>query len=105
MAPHLYAGPVEWAANIHLAVSIPNVLMAETIETPFHNALIKGSIRVENGYIPAPEAPGLGIEIDEELARRHPYTGKGLHLQMQEDAIDYAGPNLFEGGAPVGKSV
>ncbi|MGB1234245.1 MAG: mandelate racemase/muconate lactonizing enzyme family protein, partial [Planktomarina sp.] len=42
MAPHLYAGPVEWAANIHLAVSIPNLLMAETIETPFHDALVGG---------------------------------------------------------------
>jgi galactonate dehydratase len=36
MAPHLYAGPVEWAANIHLAAAIPNLLMAETIETAFH---------------------------------------------------------------------
>ncbi|MEJ6611373.1 MAG: mandelate racemase/muconate lactonizing enzyme family protein, partial [Paracoccaceae bacterium] len=34
LAPHLYAGPVEWAANIQLAVSTPNLLMAETIETP-----------------------------------------------------------------------
>lgn len=105
VAPHLYAGPVEWAANIHLAVSIPNVLMAETIETPFHDALIKGAIRVEGGHVAAPEAPGLGIEVDEALARANPYTGTGLHLQMQESPIDYAGPNLFEGGAPVGKSI
>ncbi|HMO70749.1 MAG TPA: mandelate racemase/muconate lactonizing enzyme family protein, partial [Paracoccaceae bacterium] len=33
MAPHLYAGPVEWAANIHLATAIPNLLIAETIQT------------------------------------------------------------------------
>ena len=104
IAPHLYAGPIEWAANIQLAVSIPNILMAETIETPYHDALIKGSIRVVDGHVPAPEAPGLGIEVDEELARAHPWKGDGLHLQMQEDPIDYAGPNLFEGGAPVGKS-
>lgn len=100
MAPHLYAGPVEWAANIHLGVSIPNLLMAETIETPFHDQLIKGSIQVENGFIPAPTAPGLGIEVDEELARAHPYTGDGLHLQMQEEPCDYVNGNSFEGGAP-----
>ena len=105
MAPHLYAGPIEWAANIHLAVSIPNILMAETIETPFHDALIKRTIQVENGHVQAPEAPGLGIEVDEALARAHPWTGSDLHLQMQEDAIDHSGPNLFEGGAPVGKSL
>jgi len=100
MAPHLYAGPVEWAANIQFAVSIPNLLMAETIETPFHDALIKGSIRVEDGFIPAPTAAGLGIEVDEELARAHPYTGTGLHLEMQEAPCDYVNGNNFEGGAP-----
>ncbi len=101
MAPHLYAGPVEWAANIHLSVSIPNLLIAETIETEFHAALIKGAIAVEDGYVPAPQAPGLGIEIDEALARAHPYRGDGLHLQMQEAPCDYRHGNLFEGGAPV----
>ncbi len=103
MAPHLYAGPVEWAANIQFSVSIPNLLIAETIETPFHDALIRGTIRVEDGHITAPTAPGLGIEVDEALARAHPYTGTGLHLQMQEDPPRYDGVQLFEGGAP-GKS-
>ena len=100
MAPHLYAGPVEWAANIQLAVSIPNILMAETIETPFHDQLIKGSIRVEDGFVPAPTAPGLGIEVDEDLARANPYLGNDLHLQMQEAPCDYVNGNAFEGGAP-----
>ena len=100
MAPHLYAGPVEWAANIHFATSIPNILIAETIETDFHKALIKNAISVENGYISAPNAPGLGIDVDEDLARAHPFTGDGLHLEMQEDAISYSAPNIFEGGAP-----
>ena len=100
MAPHLYAGPVEWAANIHFAVSIPNLLMAETIETPFHDQLIKGSIRVQYGYIHAPTAPGLGIDVDEELARAHPYTGDDLHLEMREEPCDYVNGNNFEGGAP-----
>ncbi|NCQ25410.1 MAG: isomerase [Rhodobacteraceae bacterium CG17_big_fil_post_rev_8_21_14_2_50_63_15] len=101
LAPHLYAGPIEWAANIHLAASIPNILMAETIDTPFHDALIKGTIRVENGFVTPPEAPGLGIEVDEALARAHPYTGDGLHLQMQEAPCDYVNGNSFAGGAPV----
>lgn len=100
MAPHLYAGPVEWAANVHLAASIPNILMAETIETPFHGDLIGGTIKVENGYIVPPKEPGLGINFDEALAKAHPYTDDGLHLQMQEDPISYHGVNIFEGGAP-----
>ncbi|MEM6304669.1 MAG: mandelate racemase/muconate lactonizing enzyme family protein [Pseudomonadota bacterium] len=100
MAPHLYAGPVEWAANIQLAASIPNILMAETIDTPFHDALIKGSIRVEDGFIPVPTAPGLGIEVDETLARAHPLNSDHLHLEMREEPCDYANGNAFEGGAP-----
>ena len=75
--------------------------MAETIETPFHDALIKSSIKIEGGYIPVPTAPGLGIDFDEGLARTHPYTGDGLHLEMHEDPIGYHGTNTFAGGAPV----
>ena len=101
MAPHLYAGPIEWAANVQLAAAIPNILMAETIETPFHDQLIKGTIKVEDGSIPVPTAAGLGIDVDEDLARAHPYAGDGLHLQMQEDPISYHGVNVFAGGAPV----
>ena len=103
MAPHLYAGPIEWAANLQLAASIPNLLMCETIETPFHDALIKGSIRVEDGFVTPSGAPGLGIEVDEDLARAHPYTGTGLHLEMQEAPCDYVNGNAFEGGAPAPK--
>lgn len=103
MAPHLYAGPIEWAANLQLAASIPNLLMCETIETPFHDALIKGSIRVEDGFVTLSDAPGLGIEVDEALARAHPYTGTGLHLEMQEAPCDYVNGNSFEGGAPAPK--
>ena len=40
---------------------------------------------------------------DEALARAHPYTGTGLHLEMQEDPCSYTGDNAFEGGAPATK--
>jgi len=105
IAPHLYCGPVEWAANIHLSVSIPNLLMAETIQTggEFHLALIKNTITWEDGFIHAPTAPGLGIDFDENLARAHPFTGTGLHLEMQEAPCDYVNENHFVGGAPVKK--
>ena len=100
MAPHLYAGPIEWAANIQLAASIPNQLLLESIETPFHHNLIKGRITVENGFVPAPTAPGLGIEVDEDLARAHPYVGSNLHLEMRDEPCDYQNGNAFQGGAP-----
>jgi L-alanine-DL-glutamate epimerase-like enolase superfamily enzyme len=89
LAPHLYAGPIEWAANLQLGVSIPNLLIAETIETSFHQQLIRNTIQVEGGFVRAPKAPGLGIDVDEELARAHPYEGENLHLQMQDEPCDY----------------
>ena len=91
IAPHLYAGPVEWAANIQLATSIPNLLIAETILTggEFHLKLIKNSIQWENGFILSPNAPGLGIEFDEQLANDNKYSGDKLHLEMQEAPCNY----------------
>ena len=102
IAPHLYAGPVEWAANIQIAANIPNLLLVETILTggEFHLKLIKNSIKWEDGFINAPSTPGLGIEFDEKIALSHPYKGNRLHLEMTEEGCDYQKDNKFLGGAP-----
>ncbi len=102
VAPHLYAGPVEWAANIQLAATLPNLLLVETIEAggDFHLDLIHNSISWEDGYIFPPDEPGLGIEFNEELARAHIYSGDRLHLEMQEDPCNYTDGNAFLGGVP-----
>lgn len=84
MAPHLYAGPIEALANIHLGLSIPNFLVAEMIETMggFHGALLSDPIKIINGRIQAPTKPGLGADLNEDLARANPYAGGKLHLEM-----------------------
>jgi L-alanine-DL-glutamate epimerase-like enolase superfamily enzyme len=101
VAPHLYAGPVEWAANVHLATTLPNLSMVETIGTGggFHAELICGSIRWEDGFILPPEGPGLGIEVNEALLFTHAYDGDRLHLEMQEAPCDWRHGNAFRGGA------
>ena len=38
-------------------------------------------IRWEDGHVIPPTAPGLGVELDEEVALRHPYDGDELHLE------------------------
>ncbi len=82
IAPHLYCGPVVGAANIQLSACSPNFLILESIERwdGFHAKLLKTPIRWEDGYVIPPEAPGLGVELDEDFARAHPYTGRALHL-------------------------
>ena len=84
IAPHLYAGPVEGAANIHYAASLPNFLILESIEEwgGFHAELLKKPILWQDGYVIPPTEPGLGIELNEEVAEAHPYTGTSLHLEM-----------------------
>ena len=100
IAPHLYAGPLEWAANIQLAAALPNALMVESISTEgsFHEDLIRTPIRVENGHITPPTAPGMGVELNEDVARANPYEGHRLHLEMQGTPHDYSQENWFEGG-------
>ncbi len=89
IAPHLYCGPIEGAANIQISTCSPNFLIQESILTwgGFHAEILKQPIRWEDGYILPPEGPGLGVELDEEVAAAHPYTGKALHLDMADEAV------------------
>jgi 2-dehydro-3-deoxyphosphogalactonate aldolase len=86
LAPHLYAGPIEAAANLHVDLSIPNFLIQESIGKMgnFHAKLLKKPLPWENGYFLPTVDPGLGVELNEEVAAAHPYTGKGLHLEMHQ---------------------
>ena len=86
IAPHLYCGPIEGAANIQLAACSPNFLILESIQTwgGFHSQILKAPIVWEDGYVIPPTAPGLGVELDEEVAAKHPYAGKELHLEMHD---------------------
>ncbi len=90
IAPHLYCGPVEGAANIQVAASIPNFLILESIETwgGFHAKLLKKPIRWEEGYVIPSKEPGLGIELDEKVAAAHPYKGNALHLDMRMTPVN-----------------
>jgi 2-dehydro-3-deoxyphosphogalactonate aldolase len=89
IAPHLYCGPVEGAANVHFSATLPNFLILESIQTwgGFHAELLKTPIRWEDGYVIPPDEPGLGIELDEAVAESHPYTGTRLHLEMTNTPI------------------
>ena len=87
IAPHLYCGPVEGAANVQLATCTPNFLILESIETwgGFHAEILQSPMRWEDGYVIPPTEPGIGIELNEDVARANPYTGSALHLEMSEE--------------------
>ncbi len=77
IAPHLYTGPIEGAANIQIDTCSPNFLIQESIEMwgGFHADILREPIRWEKGYIIPPTGPGLGVELNEAVAARHPYIG------------------------------
>jgi len=89
IAPHLYCGPIEAAANIQLDTCSPNFLIQESIETfgGFHAEILKEPIKWEDGHIIPPTKPGLGVELNEEVASNNPYIGTRLFPEMVDRPI------------------
>ena len=89
IAPHLYCGPIEGAANAQISACSPNFLILESIQTwgGFHAEILKKPMCWEDGYVIPPEEPGLGVELDEAVAAAHPYSGDRLHLEMHEEPL------------------
>lgn len=81
LMPHNPLGPVCTAATIHLAAAVPNFAWLEARVTPTENlyygesgandadALFPVQPRIDGTMFPVPTAPGLGVEIDEDMAR------------------------------------
>ena len=89
IAPHLYCGPVEGAANVQLATCTPNFLILESIETwgGFHSDILIKPMLWEDGYVIPSGEPGLGVELNVAVAEANPYEGQALHLEMREEVI------------------
>ena len=82
IAPHLYCGPLVGAANIQVSATCPNFLILESIRKwdGFYADILTTPIEWEDGYVIVPDRPGLGVELNEDLARAHPWEGDALHL-------------------------
>ncbi len=89
IAPHLYCGPIVGAANIQLSTCCPNFLILEGIKTwdGFHAEILSEPIRWDTGYIIPPTKPGLGVELNEDVAARHLYTGNELFQKPLEKPL------------------
>lgn len=66
--------PMAHSANVHVDVSIPNFGVQEMVFFSDQvNEVLPGAPRYENGRLWPNEAPGLGCDINEELAAKYPY--------------------------------
>ncbi|MFC1692111.1 galactonate dehydratase [Candidatus Latescibacterota bacterium] len=84
IAPHSAVGPINIAAMLHLAASIPNFLIGEC--RMLGEGYIKKPFEVKDGFVDLPSGPGLGIELDEDaLADK---IGHKYHIPWTYDADD-----------------
>jgi galactonate dehydratase len=78
IAPHQSGGPVATALCLQLAACVPNFLIQEHFDPfnePWTADLVtwRPTIDADTGHLSLPTAPGLGLELVDEVAAAHPY--------------------------------
>ena len=75
LACHYTSSPVSTAAMLQLNAAIPNCAVQEFAPAaPWMDAAVRHAWRCEDGYLLPPDEPGIGVDLDEEAAARHPRT-------------------------------
>jgi len=76
VAPHNPNGPVANAAALHFALSTPNFMIQEDMlgDVPWRFDVVETEMKRESGYWLPLEKPGLGIEVNEREAAKHPFA-------------------------------
>jgi L-alanine-DL-glutamate epimerase-like enolase superfamily enzyme len=81
MAMHFAGTPVSCMANVHCAAATRNFLALEnhSLDVPFWQDLVTGIEKpiVNKGYIKVPDAPGLGVTLNDDEVKRHLKPGTG----------------------------
>ncbi|MDC7685310.1 D-galactonate dehydratase family protein [Asticcacaulis sp. BYS171W] len=78
--------PVCMAAALHFDVSIPNFGIQEYMRhTPETDEVFPHGYYFEKGDLMVSEAPGLGVDIDEDLAAKYPYKRAFLPVNRLQD--------------------
>jgi galactonate dehydratase len=88
VAPHNPLGPIANAAALHFALSTPNFLIQEDMLTdvPWRWDVVQHGLKMENGYWSKSESPGLGIEVNEPEAAKHPFQQEAFATSVARAA-------------------
>lgn len=70
-APHCAIGPVAFSSCLQVDACTPNFFIQEQVDAALGNGLLQEDWVVKDGYIDLPTKPGLGIDIDEDVACRN----------------------------------
>ena len=77
LALHNAESPLKTMAALQVCAVTPNIFIQECFDDflePWTGEVLHGFVRVKDGYLEIPQAPGLGVELDEAEARKHPYS-------------------------------
>ena len=78
VAPHCVVSPIGMMSTAHVCASIPNFLVCEWhwINFPqFWKNWVKEGEIIQKGYVTVTDKPGLGVEMNEEAARKAQIPG------------------------------
>ena len=79
-------GPSTHSANVHLDCAIPNFGVQEMVVFPDAvSEVLPGAPVYRDGRLWPSEAPGLGCDVDEEAAKKHPYERAYLPTARRAD--------------------
>ena len=82
--------PVCMAAALHFDLSVPNFGVQEYMRhTPETDAVFPHAYTFADGAMHPGDAPGLGVDIDEELAKGYEYSRAFLPVNRLEDGTMY----------------
>jgi len=78
IAPHQSGGPVATAVCLQLAAAVPNFLIQEHFDAfnedwTFDIVTWRPKVNPKNGHLSLPDAPGLGVDLNLDAIRQHPY--------------------------------
>lgn len=78
IAPHQSGGPVATAVCLQLAACVPNFLIQEHFDPfndPWTRELVTWAPAIDpsSGHLSLPDAPGLGLDLNLDVVREHPY--------------------------------
>jgi galactonate dehydratase len=81
VAPHNPNGPIAGAAALHFAVSTPNFVIQEEMSgaVSWYDDVVDTPMRRTGSHWAVPTTPGLGVEVDEREAAKHPYQPEVPH--------------------------
>jgi galactonate dehydratase len=73
VAPHNPSGPISTAANVQICAVLKNFRLLEFQwgEIGWRSDLITPAERFDNGRLHVPDRPGIGIELNDRVARAH----------------------------------